>query len=345
MTTTLRPTTALELSDLLRSNRSPLRLCGSGSRQERLAEPATAVRVDLRGLDTIHQLDAPDLTCSIGAGVDRAALDGELHARGVELPCAGSGTIGGLFASDPIGAVTNGGAAPRTLLLGLEAVLANGTPWKSGARVVKSVAGFDVHKLLVGSNGRLFAATRLHLRLAPRPRAEAWFRRNGLDEDAALVLFATLRGLAVPPRALHLRRERGGCTVAGRIAGRPNHVATTLRLHELPESGPFAALHVEPAADGEVVAGIVLPSRVPALLAVAPADAPFVLHGGGRFEIALPSPAASDALLASAPAVPAQACVVRGAPLRRGRGTPIDAGQQRIVSGIKKALDPDGILV
>lgn len=345
MNRTARPTSADELAVLLQSRPGRVRLCGTGSRRDRLPPAADALLVDMRGIATIDRLDAQDLTCSVDAGVERAALDRELHTRGVELACAGDGTVGGLFAADPVGAVAYGGGSPRTLLLGLDAVLADGTRWKSGARVVKSVAGFDVHRLLVGSEGRLFAATRLHLRLRPLPRATVWFCNRGLDVATAHSLFTTLRNLALPPAALHWSRGPDGHAIAGRIAGRAPHVAATLRAHSLRESAPFQDLHLEPPAGGEVLNGIVLPSRVPALLARAPADAPFVLHGGGRFELSLAAPAATDALLAIAEAIPCQAVVVRGEPARRGRGTPIDPGARRLAETLKHALDPDGVFV
>jgi len=340
-----RPASVTELGELLRSRPGRVRLCGSGSRQTRVADAGAAVRIDLRGLDDIHRLDAPDLTCSVGAGVDRATLDRELHARGVELACAGGGTIGGLFAHDPVGALTIGGGAPRSLLLGLEGMLADGTAFKCGSRVVKSVAGFDVHKLLVGSDGRLFVATRLHLRLVPRPRAEQWFRDDGLDEQAAIDRFVALRAMATPPAALHLARRAGTWTVAGRVAGRSVHVDRVMREHRLGAAEPFRDLHLAPPDGGEVVAGIVLPSRLRSLLANAPANVPFVMHGGGRYEIAFASPRDTDPFLATAATVPTQARLVAGTAERRGRVTALDPGQQRLVDGLKRALDPDGILV
>ncbi len=341
-----RPANATELAELLRGGSGPVRLRGSGSRAERLPPPApSTTTIELRGLATIDRLDAADFTCSVDAGLDRSTLDDELAARGVELPCAGTGTLGGLFASDPIGATTFGGASPRSLLLGLEGVLANGTVFRSGARVVKSVAGFDVHRLLIGSHGTLFAATKLHLRLRARPRAAVWFRHDTLDEADARTLFVTLRGLAVPPAALHWRRDERGHTVAGRIAGRANHVAATMRAHHLREGAPFVDLHLQRPAGGEVLGGTILPSRLPALFAAASPGAPFLVHGGGRFELALPSPAESDAFLAAAPRVACETCIVLGEPARRRRGTPIDPGQARIAAELKRALDPDGILV
>ncbi|HEX5050480.1 MAG TPA: FAD-binding oxidoreductase [Planctomycetota bacterium] len=344
------PRSTAELQELLRAVRGPVRLLGTGSRQARLPAADGATALSLAGLDRIRRLDAPDQTCSVEPGVRREVLDAELARVGLELPCAGGGSLGGLFASDATGPVTVGGASPRSLLLGLEALLADGTSFRSGARVVKSVAGFDVHKLLVGSQGRLFAATQLHLRLRPRPRSEAWFERARLERDDALRLLATLRALAPAPAALHLLRGPHGFSLAGRLAGRAVHVQATLREHALREhalrEGPaLASLHLEATAGGEVVAGNVVGSRLPALLAAIPADARFLMHGGGRFEVALASARETDALLAALPALSTQACIVLGEPARRGRGTPLDAGHERLASGLKQTLDPHGIFV
>jgi glycolate oxidase FAD binding subunit len=276
----------------------------------------------------------------------REHLDEALAQKRLELPCPGGGTLGGLFASDPIGAASPGARGPRSLLLGIEAVLADGTPFRAGSRVVKSVAGFDVHKLFVGSRGRLFVGTRLHLRLVPRPRAEQWFARRGLEPAHALELLRTLRTLAVPPAALQLARDGDGrCEVRGRVAGRASFVAATVREHGLTASAPCWRDHLEQTPGGEVLAGIVRASALGALLAALPAGAELLWHGGGRFEAALASPAASDSLLRALPALQAHACVVRGEPPRRGLGTPVDAGQQRICDGLHLALDPHGILV
>lgn len=344
--TALQPRSTAELVELLRSKPGQLRLRGSGSQQERLpAMPVGARCLDLGRLDTIERLDAPDQTCTIGASVTRITLDKTLHPHRLELPCLGGGTLGGLFANDPIGPATVGGGAPRTLLLGMAAMLADGTRFQSGARVVKSVAGFDVHRLLVGSRGTLFCATALHLRLKPMPRASVWFAATGLELTPALAQFVALRSLAVPPAQLHLQRRADGHALVGRLAGRPKFVQTTLRAYGLAEGPAVTAWHLDAPAGGEVVTGLVAPSQVEALLALAPAAAPFLLHGGGRFELALPTPTATDQLLAALAARAVPANIVAGAPARRGLGTPLDPGASQLTAGLKHALDPHGTFV
>ena len=340
------PRDRAELQQLLQSRPGRLRLVGSGSRQHRLPDAPGALRLQLRGLATIDRLDGPDQTCSVDCGVLRGELDAALAPLGLELPCPGQGTLGGLFASDPIGAATLGGQSPRTLLLGVEALLADGTPFRSGARVVKSVAGFDVHKLLVGSEGRLFVATRLHLRLKPRPRTEQWFANDGLELPQALELLRRLRQQAQGPAALQLlRRSDGRCTVRGRLAGRAAFVAAMARELGLRDSAPNWQDHVDAPGGHEVLAGQALPSALPALLAAAPTESTLLWHGGHRFELALPTATASEAVLAALPKLKLAARLVATAPARRGRGPDLDPGTAKLTADLHRALDPHGLFV
>ncbi|MFN9334038.1 MAG: FAD-binding oxidoreductase [Planctomycetota bacterium] len=341
------PRSAAELADWLASRPGRVRLQGGGSRAHRAATAADGAHTArLAGIAAIDRLDAPDQTCSVDCGVRREELAAALAPPGLEGPCPGGGTIGGLFAADPLGAAAHGGQSPRSLLLGVEGLLADGTAFRSGARVVKSVAGFDVHKLLVGSEGRLYAATRLHLRLKPRPRAEAWFRRDGLSDADALAALARLRAEPVGPAAVQLRRDRHGCALVGRIAGRPGFVRAGLQAHGLGETACAWIDHLEAPAPGEVVAGLARFTALAGLCAALPAGATLLWHGGGRFEAALPDAPTTDAVLAAAAALAVHARVVATThPARRDRGTPIDPGAARLAAALRSALDPHGILV
>jgi FAD/FMN-containing dehydrogenase len=341
------PRSCAELQDLLRASRGSVRLVGSGTRQHHLpAAPADSLHVRLTGLATIERLDGPDQTCSVDCGVLRTDLDAALQPLGLELPCPGEGTLGGLFAADPLGAAAPGGQSPRTLLLGAEAVLADGTFFRSGARVVKSVAGFDVHKLAVGSEGRLFALTRLHLRLKPRPRAEQWFANGGLSLADAIALVQRLRQLPTGLAVLQLAWTRdGGCEVRGRIVGRAAFVRTTLQANGLVASASNWRDHVAAASDAEVLATLVLPAQLPALLAAAPSAQALLWHGGNRCEVAFANAADSDRALAALPKIPLAVRVVVAAAPRRGLATAGDPGVSRLTRELKLALDPHGRLV
>ena len=85
----------------------------------------------------------------------------------------GRGTIGGLFAAGADGLRARHGFRAVDHILGAQAVLGTGDVVRVGARVVKSVAGFDVARALVGSRGTLAVITEVTFRVEAIPAAEA----------------------------------------------------------------------------------------------------------------------------------------------------------------------------
>jgi glycolate oxidase FAD binding subunit len=114
-----------------------------------------------------------DLTVAVRAGTRLGALQRELARAGqflpLDPPSPENATLGGIFALGEPGFRRRPGARPRDLLLGFEAVLADGTRVKAGGRVVKNVAGYEVTKIFVGSLGTLAVMTRAFLRLRALP--------------------------------------------------------------------------------------------------------------------------------------------------------------------------------
>ncbi len=337
--------TTAGLVDAFRAHRGlPVRLLGSGSAQSRLPAPdrePTLLR--LRGLRGIERLEPDDLTCTVAPGTPRAELDHALADADLWLPCAGTGTLGGIFASDLHAPCAPGGFSARSLLLGLDGVLADGTRFKSGARVVKSVAGFDLQKLFVGSRGRLFAATRLHLKLRPRPRSMRPFCRAALDEGTAVALFRSLRAERDACIELWLERTGDAFTVRGRTAGHPEHLSDVHRRHELGDDHGDTEPPAERLADHEIVSGQIRPSRLAALLGALPTDTGLRINGTGQFEAVL-TPNQTDALIAAAPDVPAAIEVRAGPADRRGHGTSPSESITRLEHAVRAALDPEGML-
>lgn len=339
-----------DIADWLRAKPGKVRLRGTGSRAATLPPSGEATTLDLRPLNQIVRLDPGDQTCTVQSGVLREQLDDALAEHDLELPCLGQGTIGGLFASDPLGPAAAGAGSPRSLLLGVESVLADGTRCKSGARVVKSVAGFDVHKLLVGSQGRLFVAAELHLRLKPRARVELWFCNDGLEQTQAMALLHALRHEQLPPTVLQLRRATNGSfAVSGKISGRSVHVDAMTKRHSVKGCEAPQSFHVDgyDQADrhgAEVLHGAALPSKLPDVLSSLPQSAAFQWLGGGRFEATMPDSLATDRAIDKLAQLPVQAAVLMGAAERHAVHTATDSGVRNLTAGLKQALDPDGIL-
>jgi glycolate oxidase FAD binding subunit len=151
---------------------------GSGSALDLGRPPARVdVLLDLRAMDRIVEYTPDDLTVSVEAGLTAEALAARLSPRRqllpVDPPGVGSRTLGGLVATAASGPSRLRYGTLRDLLLGVRFVQADGVVTWGGARVVKSVTGYDVPKLMVGSLGTLGVLCELTLRLHPRPEAEA----------------------------------------------------------------------------------------------------------------------------------------------------------------------------
>lgn len=220
---------------------TPVRLSGSGQWDAWLPPIRAETQVlSTAPMDRITRLDAADLTCSVEPGVTLGALAEALAPHRLRLPCAvgrsPAGTVAGLVAADPIGALAPGGPEPRSLLLGMSGMLSDGTRFKTGAKVVKSVAGFDLHKLFVGSEGSLFAATELHLKLRPEPRASAGFDARSEDWPPLWDLMTRMRCSATPPAGCVLELEPGSARLRGWFEGSAAAVRLAQRTFGLEET-------------------------------------------------------------------------------------------------------------
>jgi glycolate dehydrogenase FAD-binding subunit len=151
---------------------------GGGSALD-LGHPPARVDVvlDLGGMNRVVEDNPDDLTATVEAGLTAGALATRLASRGqwlpVDPPGAAARTLGGLVATGAHGPLRARYGTLRDFLLGVRFVQADGVITWGGARVVKSVTGYDVPKLMVGSLGTLGVLGELTLRLHPRPQAEA----------------------------------------------------------------------------------------------------------------------------------------------------------------------------
>jgi glycolate oxidase FAD binding subunit len=127
------------------------------------------------GLDRVLEHEAGDLTCTVEAGIRLSALRDALARSGqrLSLDPPGDPTVGACLAQRLSGPLSHRFGTPRDLVLGVTLVLGDGTIASSGGKVVKNVAGYDLGKLVCGSDGRLGLIARVALRLHPLPAASA----------------------------------------------------------------------------------------------------------------------------------------------------------------------------
>ena len=137
-----------------------------------VSSPADVV-LSLEKMNAVREIDGVGGTAVVEAGailqvVQEAADDAGLYFP-LDLGARGSCTIGGNIATNAGGINVLRYGMMRNLVLGLEAVLADGTVISSMNRMLKNNAGYDVKQLFIGTEGTLGVVTRAVLRLFPRP--------------------------------------------------------------------------------------------------------------------------------------------------------------------------------
>ncbi|HEX4019306.1 MAG TPA: FAD-binding oxidoreductase [Frankiaceae bacterium] len=155
------------------------------------------VLLSLARLNTLDPVDTAAGQVTAGAGVRLAAL--QAHARaagfefGVDLAARDSATIGGLIATNAGGIRVLRYGSMRAQVMGLEAVLADGTLVSHLGGVPKDNTGYDLTSLFTGSEGTLGIVTRARLRLVPTEASRAVALIGVESTQAAIDLLAVLR--------------------------------------------------------------------------------------------------------------------------------------------------------
>lgn len=162
---------------------SPQWIVGSASRLAACPPvPRSAVALSTQGLAGIVAYEPADLTLTARAGTRLEVVHELLGADRLELAAShfglDGGTIGGAVATNLSDARRASAGPLRDRILGMEIATSDGKVTRSGGRVVKNVAGYDVGRLVSGSCGGLALVTEVTLRLSPMPEAHAPFERS-----------------------------------------------------------------------------------------------------------------------------------------------------------------------
>lgn len=155
------------------------------------------VVLSLQRLDTIEPVDVAAAQVTAGAGVTLEALQAHVRAAALDYPIdlasRGSATVGGMIATNAGGARVIRHGMTRAQVLGVEAVLADGTVVSRLTGLVKDNTGYDLAALLVGSEGTLGVVTRARLRLVPLLPVRAVALVGVASTAAALTVLADLQ--------------------------------------------------------------------------------------------------------------------------------------------------------
>ncbi len=147
-------------------------------------------------MNAIERVDVTGRTMRVqsGAILQRVQEEAERHDLMFALDLGGRGTctIGGNISTNAGGVRVLRYGMMRALVLGMEAVLADGTVLKSLNRMIKNNAGYDLKQLFIGSEGTLGVVTRADLRLFPRPRSTNTALVGCADFDGLVQLLGLL---------------------------------------------------------------------------------------------------------------------------------------------------------
>jgi len=133
------------------------------------------VVLSLSRMNRVAEYSPADLTICAGAGITLTELNSIVMKENQWLPLdpPGNGTLGAIVACRSSGPLRFAYGTPRDYVIGLRLAHVDGSESKSGGRVVKNVAGYDLNKLYIGSFGTLAVITEVILKLKPVPERSA----------------------------------------------------------------------------------------------------------------------------------------------------------------------------
>jgi glycolate oxidase FAD binding subunit len=263
---TEEPASADEAAEVLRSAAAEglsVRFRGGGTKLDwgnPVGEPD--VMISTKRLDRILEHNAADLTAVLEAGMPLAAAQQVFAASGQMLaldPPLGrasareeTATIGGVVATGDSGPLRHRYGGPRDLLLGITIALSDGSVAKSGGKVIKNVAGYDLAKLFAASFGTLGLILRMTVRLHPLPARRVTAIGSSDDPDALQRAAIALSHSPLELESLDLAWENSSGAVLARCAGSAPEARIEDAVHLMSEAGVPADLLEDDGAAWEL---------------------------------------------------------------------------------------------
>ncbi len=199
------PNSTEEVSKVLKycnSEKIPVVAFGAGSSLEGHVLPLYGgISLDLTQMNKILEIKADDLVVRVEPGVHRMALNEKLASQGLffSVDPGADATLGGMASTGAAGTTTVRYGSMRDNVLALTAVMADGTVIRTGRETRKLSAGYDLTRLLVGSEGTLAVITELTLRVfgIPEKMAAAIVRFPSLADGVTAATAIVRSGISI----------------------------------------------------------------------------------------------------------------------------------------------------
>src|ERR1700677_5430 len=221
---------------LAQDNRLAVVPYGGGTKQGWGYPVAPALVLEMHRLNMLREHTWQDMTCTVEAGCTWSALQSALaqHGQYVALDplWPDHATVGGIVATNDSGALRLRYGGLRDLIIGMTIVLADGTIAHTGGKVVKNVAGYDLHKLMIGAFGTLGIVTSVNFRLHSLPACTETFSLSAPAAEPLGKLMLKLLQAQLSTVAIQLRGAGDGFALDIQLACLPEVLATQIATLE-----------------------------------------------------------------------------------------------------------------